>query len=551
MAKAATKARAPARKPGGARVVAKKTAIAPPARKSAAPRSHPRRRTAVGFDAGKGGRRLAAIPTNAMAINSQIRIYGRSLIARSRYLVLNNGYAQAAREEFVNAMIGNGIKPSSLIADPKLKKAVAELWNQSCDEMDADGLSDFYGMQTTIAGELFEAGECFIRVRERLPQDGLVVPLQLQILPSEMLDTSHNEVLGGGARIECGIEFNAIGKRVAYWFYRQNPTELAVFNYTIGTSLNKTRVPAEQVLHLFKPMRAGQLRGIPHTVAGIVTLACIDLYDDAELERKRVAALFAAFITRDKPEGGEKVDPFATDNDTLHDGDSSISDFSLEPGAVIDLEEGQNVAFSEPSDVGANYEAFEYRNLLRAACGFGGTYSGMTGDLRQTSYGSIRAGLLAFRRKIESQQHNIMVFQFCRPVWLRWFADAVLYGALKISATAYLAAPRTFTMVKWIPPKWDWVDPLKDRQAEKLAVDSGFKARSDVIEAEGYDPEEVDARIKADQDRAAELGIKFIQLKTEIIVDPTADDDEVDEPGATPAPGQEAYQAAHGDFDFG
>ena len=63
--------------------------------------------------------------------------------------------------------------------------------------------------------------------------------------------------------------------------------------------------------------------------------------------------------------------------------------------------------------------------------------------------------------------------------------------------------------VKWIPPKWEWVDPLKDRQAEKLAVDAGFKARSDVIEAEGADPEEIDQRIAADRARADRLGLSF------------------------------------------
>ena len=63
--------------------------------------------------------------------------------------------------------------------------------------------------------------------------------------------------------------------------------------------------------------------------------------------------------------------------------------------------------------------------------------------------------------------------------------------------------------VKWIPQRNDWVDPLKDRQAEKLAVDSGFKSRSDVIEAEGYDPTQNDERIAADKERAEKLDLEF------------------------------------------
>jgi capsid protein len=40
-------------------------------------------------------------------------------------------------------------------------------------------------------------------------------------------------------------------------------------------------------------------------------------------------------------------------------------------------------------------------------------------------------------------------------------------------------------------------------------VDAGFKSRSDVIEAEGYDPEENDMRIAADQARAQRLDLVF------------------------------------------
>jgi capsid protein len=83
----------------------------------------------------------------------------------------------------------------------------------------------------------------------------------------------------------------------------------------------------------------------------------------------------------------------------------------------------------------------------------------------------------------------------------------VLAGALELPGFASDPAP--YLAVKWIPPKWDWVDPLKDRKAEIEAIDAGLKSRSDVIESEGYDAEEVDRRIAADHAREEELGLKF------------------------------------------
>jgi capsid protein len=56
--------------------------------------------------------------------------------------------------------------------------------------------------------------------------------------------------------------------------------------------------------------------------------------------------------------------------------------------------------------------------------------------------------------------------------------------------------------VQWIPPRWDWVDPLKDIQAQVLAMEAGITSRRKVVEATGYDIEEVDRENAADAARA-------------------------------------------------
>jgi capsid protein len=54
----------------------------------------------------------------------------------------------------------------------------------------------------------------------------LAVPLQLQMIPSEMLPLNRNEVMPGGKVIRQGIEFDAIGRRVAYHFLRRHPGDI-------------------------------------------------------------------------------------------------------------------------------------------------------------------------------------------------------------------------------------------------------------------------------------------------------------------------------------
>lgn len=88
-------------------------------------------------------------------------------------------------------------------------------------------------------------------------------------------------------------------------------------------------------------------------------------------------------------------------------------------------------------------------------------------------------------------------------------------GHVPVGIAAYSADRRAYRRVKWITPAWAWVDPLKDRQAEEIAVRNGWKSRSDVIEAEGRDPEENDARIKQDRDREERLGLDFSPSATQ------------------------------------
>ncbi|WP_426034726.1 phage portal protein [Cypionkella sp. TWP1-2-1b2] len=354
-------------------------------------------------------------------INSLVASGGPRLLARSRELVVTNGYAANACEAFASNLVGDGIKPSSLIEDPALRDRVQRLWLAWTDEADADGLTDFYGLQAMVAREMFVAGECFVRLRSRRAEDGLLVPFQLQLLQSEMLPFDATDTAPNGNRIRCGIEFDAIGRRQAYHFRRRHPGD----STDQGMATSETvRVPAGDVLHIYRPIDAGQIRGLPHVAPAMVRLFLLDQYDDAELDRKKTAAMFAGFITKTAPEEQLMGEIEATDD--------SGATVSLEPGTLQVLLPGEDVKFSSPADVGGGYEAFQYRTLLSVSASLGLPYHLVTGDVRQANYSSLRAELVEFRRRVEQLQHGVIAHQLCRPVWARWLETAVLAGALDL-----------------------------------------------------------------------------------------------------------------------
>lgn len=456
----------------------------------------------MNFDGAAGRRRLKSWQPTQTGINTIMTMQGPALRARCRDVMRNNGHAVAGSECFVSNLIGTGIKPSPLLTDTAKKKEVQELWLDWTDEADAGGLTDFYGLQGIVGNAIFEAGEVFCRMRARRPEDGLTVPLQLELLESEMCPYHLNQKAPNGNTIMNGVEFDLRNQRAAYWFYRSHPGDMVI---NAGQIMNQqpVRVPADQVLHIFKPTRPGQVRGVPILAPSLVKMFLLDQYDDAELERKRIAAMFAGFVETPSPEDiipVETGDPEATPEE-------GVGLSPLEPGTLQTLLPGEKISFSEPVDVGGSYEAFEYRQQLAIYSAMMTPYMLATGDTRKSSYSSMRGVVIEFRRKLERLQYQVIVHQFCRPVWRRWLADAVLNGAIDIPQ--FVEQQRLMTRAKWIAPRFEWVDPLKDRQAEKLAVDSGFKPRSDVIESEGYDAEEVDERIAQDHAREERLGLDF------------------------------------------
>ncbi len=454
-----------------------------------------------GFEAANAARRLRNFPTSAVHVNVKLASAGSSLVARARYLALNNGYANNAVEGFATNVVGAGITPSFTLQNKALKKKVTTLFKQWTDEADAEGLTDFYGLQRRVAREMFIAGEVFVRLRTRRPSDRLSVPLQLQILPSEMLPINRDVAIepANGNTVRQGIEFDAIGRRVAYHFFRQHPGDQ---HFGAMAGVETVRVPATEVVHLIDPVDAGQLRGVSKLAPAIVKLFLLDIYDDAELDRKKIAAMHALFITTP----GNPEDAMPTDEG---DGYSSAAErsFDLQPGMIAALEPGEQIQTSSPADSGATYEPFRYRTLLQISAALGIPYTVLTGDMMKANYSNTRASLVEFRRRVEAFQFGVVIFLFCRGVLARWMDLAQLSGALALPS--YDVRRREYLTQSWLPPKFDWVDPWKDAKAEIEQINNGLKSRSMAIAERGYDAEEVDEQIKADRDREARLGLKF------------------------------------------
>jgi lambda family phage portal protein len=473
---------------------------APSRRNALAVRAQAPTNTGTVYEAAAQTRRTLGWRAPTTSPNSSLLATLTTLRDRSRAAIRNDGYAKGVIDRLVTNIIGTGITPRSQAADFEFRKTIQAAWLRWTDESDADGQLDWYGQQRQAVRCWLESGESFTRHRPRLLSDGLSVPLQMQVLEPELCPYFYNAVGLNGARVRAGIEFDAIGRRVAYYFHPSRP-ELDDFDRS-----QLRRIPREFVNHLYDPLRAGQLRGLPHLTSALISLYEFDKLDDATLLKEQLANLFAGFITR---EGGvsdsEALHPLTGQTLTTDANDRPI--LGLEPGIFQELSPGETVQFSDPP-APQNYKDFTRQLMLRVTAGTGVPYEVLTGDMTGINDRTVRVILHEFRRQIQAWQHQIVVFQLCRPVWRAWMDRGFLSGTLPIPS-AYADNPEPWLAVKWNPQSWPYLHPVQDVEAQKAAIRVGLTSRSAVVSEQGDDAEEIDNEQAADNRRADALGLKY------------------------------------------
>lgn len=463
-------------------------------------------RIKASYEGAAEGRRSSGWDAPDTGPNSLIMPALRNLRSRSRAAVRNDPYAANVIDKRVSNLIGTGITPQPRLLDKALRNAMQVLWEDWVDESDADELTDFYGQQALVARTVEQSGECFVRLRPRRMEDGLAVPLQLQCLAPEFVPHDKFEVTRSGNVIRAGIEFNGIGRRVAYWCYRNHPSDKTSLNAGYNALV---RIPAEQILHIFEPLEPGQLRGVPRLAPVLKRLRSLDNYDDAVLFRQEVANLFAGFVRKPAPDGPPQMD-MLTGAPVTYDRDGFTPMVALEPGTMQELLPGEQVEFSDPPDGGNNYPDFMRQQLMAAAAGAGLPYELMTGDMRDVNDRAIRVVLTEFRRRLEQLQFSVYVHQLCRPVRSAWMDMAVLAGALDL--VDYTQRRREYQRTRWVPQGWAYIHPVQDVQSRMLEVGAGFASRSEMCLRSGTDAEIVDEENAADIARAKDLGLKYSSL---------------------------------------
>jgi lambda family phage portal protein len=428
------------------------------------------------YDGATAGRR--AHGWYAASTDANVELMG-SLIwlrNRSRDLIRNNPYAARAIEELAGNVVGTGIVPKAKTGNTAIDKIIDAEWQYFADACDTPQRLDFYGMQTLTVRTMAESGEAIVRFRPRPVDAGLRVPLQLQMLEADFLDQARTMGLVNGHVME-GVQFDELGRRIAYWLFSYHPGGVLILNPRGG--IVSQPVPADQILHIYRVLRPGQVRGVPWLAPVMMALRDLDDYCDAERVRKKVEACVTAFVQQ----------PDGIDGDPMglvgKDPSSGLPVETFQPGMVEYLKPGQEIKFNNPPAAGG-YREYKMTELQGIMAGIGLPYELGTGDMSQVNYSSWRGGMLGFRNTIEAFRWLTLIPLFAMPVWRRFIDTLILLG--KIPQSVANDPNIALRSVQWTAPRFESVDPVKDAEGVLKDIRMGRKTWFEAVLENGYDP---------------------------------------------------------------
>lgn len=471
-----------------------------------------------GYDAASWDRLTLDWASPLTTGDAEMRTRMRTLRGRARELERNEPYINRYLESLVNnifdhhgitlqAKTGDLIKDKSgkpvFNLDPAANRIIEDAWKEWCK-------NPF----VTKDMSLNEGGRLVLRNTAR---DGDTLTkyvvdssmndfgFALQIFEGDIIDDYKNMMVPGGegqpqSQVRMGVEVNYYQKATAYWLLKEYPGDQMWWN---SEGYYSERHDEKDYLHLFKRKRITQIRDVSWLVPIMRDLKMLDGFDEAAIVAARTGAAKMGFFVQKAAEGN----PYEGTKDPTG---NLITD--AEPGALEQLPYGMEFQPFNPRYPDAFYADFIKSRVRRIGAGINMNYNTLANDLENVNYSSIRAGLLDDREGYKALQ-TWFIERWQQPVFAKWLEISLLSGRLRDQLSGVslpFSKLKKFQNVEFRPRRWPWVDPLKDVQADVLAINNRLTSRTKVIsENTSDDFEDIIQETAAEDAFADEMGVQM------------------------------------------
>jgi lambda family phage portal protein len=421
----------------------------------------------------------------------------KTLRERSQDLNRNDAIASGITDTFGLNVAGEGLRLQSKLRASVLgiseeraeaiRTQIEDVWEEWCLYCDAAEKLTFGEIQFMTIRKVMEDGDLLV-LPTWINKRWHPLARRIELVEAHRLENPYgaHSVAFDTDATRNGITFGKAGEALTYYIRKATNNKFAQREYEKVAARDSKGRP--KVLHLFRPTRPGQERGIP-LFAPILTLFKdhMDVRQAYVIKERIQSCLAIIFTSKGNPV--EKAIRAATGTESSPRDKTTTNRLQgIEPGLIHYDEEGAEVTVVDPGRTNEGFAVFAENTIRQMGAALGLPYELILKDFSKTNYSSARAALLEGRRVFKNWR-TWLGLHLCQPIFRQVLEEAVARG--QIDAPGFDQHRNEYFRSSWIGGGWGWVDPVKEVQASKLAVDYSFSTEADECAAQGRDWEEV------------------------------------------------------------
>ena len=423
----------------------------------------------------------------------------RDLIrARARDLERNSDMMGSVISAFKRNIIGYGYKLQASTGNPELDDKIEREWDiwckkQHCDITGQQSLNQMLRM--AVERKKVDGGILFLKTYTGTG----AIPFQLQTLEVDELAIYQTTPKNKGNTVIGGIELDKHNKPVGYWIERYDLD---------GWSVREPEfIEARRIIYMWQKKRPSQVREISDMSQTLTRIRDSNELMTAVSVKERIAACLSVFVKKSFPSQtgqlGRGIQVQGPDGTKI-----DYNGKMLAPGMITEMNPGDDIQVVDPKGSYGEAEGMLKIQQRLISSGQGLSYETISRDMSGVNYSSARQGV------IEDDMTFAEDIELIKEVMDEIYSEFVISGYL----AGVFDLPGFFTdrdlkhkylTHTWVNSPKPWIDPVKEANANKTALETGIKTFAELSAENGRDWKEKIDEIAEVAAYCKEKGVKL------------------------------------------
>ena len=413
--------------------------------------------------------------------------------ARARDLERNSDVMNSIIRAFRRNVIGSSLQVRVTTGDPELDETLEKYWKywcrgRNCDVTGTQSFSQIVRM--CIERKIVDGG---VLVVKRYTNQG-ILPFQLQILEVDELDTTQIRPKKSENKVVGGIEYNPFNRPEGYWI-----RQYSIDGYT---QMDSVYIPAKDVAFYYSKKRPSQIREMSDVAPILTRVKDMNEFMSAVTIKEKIAACLAVFIKKANPSGVGR-------SGRQGNGEVSYAEKRIVPGMIMEMNMGDEAQMLNPAGQGSDATSFikTQQRMISASAGL--SYEGTSRDMSETNYASARQAMIEDDLTYEEEKETL-IEAFLNEVYETFVISCWLKGI--ISPKNFWTEKEVYLSHEWVIKPKRWIDPYKEANANKIALQTGQKTFQQICAENGRDWKKVIDEMAEAQNYAADRGVNLVSI---------------------------------------